>query len=258
MPLRNGQTGVKPRRRENLTLSPPPPRPLLLFLSLSILLTLHPAGVLALPLPSPCRTSPIACGSDEINLIRRDDGDDLPARATALNVFAALFTILTLIIIAVWVIFRLISRALASLSATVTTGSGSTTSYTSTTVSYVILFHHLSFSPFPSHPVLYSLVGVRPRSCVQLRFWLGLGGADTVQELTRKQRSRRARLDEPDARVRRQQRGWADLGRGSAAQGGRVMSAYACLPEVMSIATDWIRRYFASVGDGFRLTYLPI
>ncbi|KAK0753758.1 hypothetical protein B0T18DRAFT_22267 [Schizothecium vesticola] len=68
--------------------------------------------------------------------------DVLPPRATALNVFAALFTILVLIIIAMWVIMRLINQALTKLSATVT-GSGTSSSTsgtgeTSTTLSEVV------------------------------------------------------------------------------------------------------------------------
>ena len=65
-----------------------------------------------------------------IVLHSRDDA--LPPRDTALNVFAALFTILVLIIVAMWVIMRLINQALTKLSATVT-GSGTTSSSTSGT-----------------------------------------------------------------------------------------------------------------------------
>ncbi|KAK0632470.1 hypothetical protein B0T14DRAFT_560159 [Immersiella caudata] len=74
----------------------------------------HPAGALGLP----------------VELLRRDD--DLPARATALNVFAALFTILMLVIISVWLIFRFVRQTLANVSATVT---GSTTSSSATSTS---------------------------------------------------------------------------------------------------------------------------
>jgi flagellar biogenesis protein FliO len=73
---------------------------------------LHAAGALGLP----------------VDIHRRDD---LPARATALNVFAALFTILMLVIIAVWLIFRFVRQTIANVSATVT-GSTSSSGTTST------------------------------------------------------------------------------------------------------------------------------
>jgi len=89
-----------------------------------LLLVLHPSGALGRPL----------------DITRRDD--DLPARATALNVFAALFTILTLVILAVWLIFRFVRQALAGVSATVTGSTSSSASMTSTTVSYGALIGH--------------------------------------------------------------------------------------------------------------------
>ncbi|KAK4451555.1 hypothetical protein QBC34DRAFT_436665 [Podospora aff. communis PSN243] len=81
-----------------------------------LLMLQHPAGTLGLPV-------------DHDLLLRRDD---LPARATALNVFAALFTILMLVIISVWLIFRFVRQTLANVSATVT---GSTTSSSATSTS---------------------------------------------------------------------------------------------------------------------------
>ena len=69
-------------------------------------------------------------------LASRDDF--LPPRATALNVFAALFTILVLVIVAMWIVMRLINKALTNLSATVTGSSSTSTSgtgETSTTLS---------------------------------------------------------------------------------------------------------------------------
>ena len=69
-------------------------------------------------------------------LVSRDDL--LPPRATALNVFAALFTILVLVILAMWIVMRLINKALTNLSATVTGSSSTSTSgtgETSTTLS---------------------------------------------------------------------------------------------------------------------------
>lgn len=86
-----------------------PPNP-----GVTILFSFAPIGILAHP----------------IVLHRRDDV--LPPRDTALNVFAALFTILVLVIIAMWVIMRLINQALTTLSATVT-GSGTSSSSTSGT-----------------------------------------------------------------------------------------------------------------------------
>lgn len=82
---------------------------------------------------------PVALGRP-LDVVRRDD--DLPARATALNVFAALFTILTLVILAVWLIFRFVRQALAGVSATVTGSTSSSASMTSTTVSYGALIGH--------------------------------------------------------------------------------------------------------------------
>lgn len=80
----------------------------------TFLLSFAPSGILASP----------------IFLHSRDDV--LPPRDTALNVFAALFTILVLVMIAMWVIMRLINQALTKLSATVT-GSGTSSSSTSGT-----------------------------------------------------------------------------------------------------------------------------
>ncbi|KAK1829443.1 hypothetical protein QBC39DRAFT_373743 [Podospora conica] len=85
--------------------------------------------------------APTETSASPIHLHRRDDV--LPPRDTALNVFAALFTILVLIIIACYVIMRLINTALTRLSATVTgsaTSSSSTsgTGETSTTLSEVV------------------------------------------------------------------------------------------------------------------------
>ncbi|KAK0655636.1 hypothetical protein B0T16DRAFT_440776 [Cercophora newfieldiana] len=80
-----------------------------------LLLVLHPLEALGHPLP--------------LEVFRRDD---LPARATALNVFAALFTILTLVIISVWFIFRFVRQTLANVSATVTGSASSSASGTST------------------------------------------------------------------------------------------------------------------------------
>ncbi|KAK3362511.1 hypothetical protein B0T25DRAFT_7861 [Lasiosphaeria hispida] len=80
------------------------------FLHILLCLILHVANVLGLP-----------------HLVRRDD-DELPARATALNVFAALFTIITLIFLALWWIMRMLNKALRNLSATVTGSSSSDTS----------------------------------------------------------------------------------------------------------------------------------
>lgn len=88
-----------------------PPNP---GVTILILLSHASTGILAFP----------------IVLHRRDDV--LPPRETALNVFAALFTILVLVIIAMWVIMRLINKALTTLSATVT-GSGTSSSSTSGT-----------------------------------------------------------------------------------------------------------------------------
>ncbi|KAK1757305.1 hypothetical protein QBC47DRAFT_399644 [Echria macrotheca] len=91
--------------------------------NLILCLVLHPSGALGFPLPL---------------LIRRDD-EDLPARATALNVFAAFFTIIVLAILAVWLVVRLMHRAISTLSATVT-GSSSTSgsdSSDSSDVNYV-------------------------------------------------------------------------------------------------------------------------
>ncbi|KAK0730244.1 hypothetical protein B0H67DRAFT_561138 [Lasiosphaeris hirsuta] len=79
-------------------------------LHILLCLILHVTDVLGLP-----------------HLVRRDD-EELPARATALNVFAALFTIITLIFVAMWFVMRLLNKALRNLSATVTGSSSSDTS----------------------------------------------------------------------------------------------------------------------------------
>jgi hypothetical protein len=107
-----------------------------------LLVLQHPAGTLGLP----------------IDLLRRDD---LPARATALNVFAALFTILMLVIISVWLIFRFVRQTLANVSATVT-GSTTSSSATSTSESCVPLFPH----PCGENADLFAAImcGGRPRT----------------------------------------------------------------------------------------------
>jgi hypothetical protein len=86
--------------------------------------------------PNPGATILLLCyaslGALASPIVLHSRDDVLPPRATALNVFAALFTILVLIIVAMWVIMRLINQALTKLSATVT-GSGTSSSSTSGT-----------------------------------------------------------------------------------------------------------------------------
>lgn len=96
--------------------------------NLILYLVLHPSGALGLPVPVPVPVPLPTTSTPGAFLVTRQDETptaSLPARATRLNVFAALFTIVVLIIIACYVIIRLMKRALATLSATVT-GSSST------------------------------------------------------------------------------------------------------------------------------------
>lgn len=108
-PTINPQTNLPSTHGPSTPTMPPNPG-----VTILILLSHASTGILAFP----------------IVLHRRDDV--LPPRDTALNVFAALFTILVLVIIAMWVIMRLINKALTTLSATVT-GSGTSSSSTSGT-----------------------------------------------------------------------------------------------------------------------------
>jgi len=137
------------------------------FLSLcNLVLILLPVTItVAIPLPIPLPLSlPTSSTLDHYILqTRQDPGQGqgqgqpqetptsalaaIPARATALNVFAAFFTIIVLIVIACYVIIRLMNRAMATLSATVTGSSSSDGGGSSdSSVSLVFFFSFLLFS----------------------------------------------------------------------------------------------------------------